>query len=88
MGLIVKPKNSFISAARCAARAADRPNRHTERSHEYEGVARGLYQSQVDVTATQVGIILNHGIGYSPDSLIGEDGLYEIKTNCRNFRSR
>lgn len=61
-------------------------NRHTERGHELEGVARGLYQSQEDVTTKQVGIILNHGIGYSPDSLIGEDGLCEIKTKLPKFQ--
>ena len=40
----------------------------------------GLYESREDVKAHQVGIILNHGIGYSPDSLIGDKGLTEIKT--------
>lgn len=61
-------------------------NRHTERGHELEGVARGLYESQVDVTTSQVGIILNHGIGYSPDSLVGADGLTEIKTKLPKFQ--
>lgn len=55
-------------------------NRHTERGHELEGVARGLYEVREDVSTQQVGIILNHGIGYSPDSLVGADGLTEIKT--------
>lgn len=61
-------------------------NRHTERGHELEGVARRLYESQVDVTTHQVGIILNHGIGYSPDSLVGTDGLTEIKTKLPKFQ--
>jgi hypothetical protein len=73
---------------RITGEAADpfQGNRHTERGHEYEGIARGLYQSQLDVTTEQVGIILNHGIGYSPDSLIGEDGLCEIKTKLPKFQ--
>lgn len=55
-------------------------NRHTERGHELEPVARELYESRFDVTAEQVTIILNHGVGYSPDALVGSDGLIEIKT--------
>lgn len=73
---------------RITGEAADpfQGNRHTERGHEYEGVARSLYQSQIDVTTTQVGIILNYGIGYSPDSLIGDAGLTEIKTKLPKFQ--
>jgi hypothetical protein len=55
-------------------------NRHTERGHELEGAARTLYEDREEVKTTQVGIILNHGIGYSPDSLVLEEGLTEIKT--------
>lgn len=55
-------------------------NRHTERGHELEGVARGLYCDSEEVETTEVGIILNYGIGYSPDALVGENGLTEIKT--------
>jgi len=55
-------------------------NRHTERGHELEGAARILYEDCEEVKTTQVGIILNHGIGYSPDSLVLEEGLTEIKT--------
>ena len=61
-------------------------NKHTERGHELEGIARGLYESQVDVSTSQVGIILNHGIGYSPDSLVGANGLTEIKTKLPKFQ--
>ncbi|MBU0792051.1 MAG: YqaJ viral recombinase family protein [Gammaproteobacteria bacterium] len=73
---------------RITAEAADpfSGNKHTERGHELEGVARGLYESQADVTTHQVGIILNHGIGYSPDSLVGQDGLTEIKTKLPKFQ--
>lgn len=61
-------------------------NRHTERGHELEGVARGLYEDRESVKAKQVAIILNHGAGYSPDSLIGDDGLAEIKTKLPKFQ--
>lgn len=67
---------------RITGEAADpfQGNRHTERGHELEGVARGLYEARTDATTEQVGIILNHGIGYSPDALVGSSGLTEIKT--------
>jgi len=61
-------------------------NRHTERGHELEGVARGLYEAREEVATEQVAIILNHGIGYSPDSLVGPDGLPEIKTKLPKFQ--
>lgn len=61
-------------------------NRHTERGHELEGTGRQLFEAQTGVTTQQVGIILNHGIGYSPDSLIGSDGLCEIKTKLPKFQ--
>jgi hypothetical protein len=60
-------------------------NRHTERGHELEAVARGLYESREEVDTEQVAIILNHGIGYSPDSLVGANGLTEIKTKLPKF---
>ncbi len=61
-------------------------NRHTERGHELEAVARGLYESREEVATEQVAIILNHGIGYSPDSLVGANGLTEIKTKLPKFQ--
>ena len=61
-------------------------NRHTERGHELEGTGRQLFEAQTGITTQQVGIILNHGIGYSPDSLIGADGLCEIKTKLPKFQ--
>lgn len=58
----------------------------TIRGHEQEGVANGLYEAREDVSVEKVGIILNHGIGYSPDGLIGPDGLIEIKTKLPKFQ--
>ena len=55
-------------------------NRHTERGHELEPLARQLYADTTGNEAVEVGIILNHGAGYSPDGLVSNDGLIEIKT--------
>ncbi|WP_248769107.1 YqaJ viral recombinase family protein [Pseudomonas sp. MWU12-2345] len=61
-------------------------NCHTERGHEWEDIPRKLYEKLEEVETRQVAIILNHGIGYSPDSLIGDKGLNEIKTKLPKFQ--
>lgn len=61
-------------------------NKHTERGHELEPQARRLYQSTTNLECDQVAIILNHGCGYSPDSLVGDKGLNEIKTKLAKFQ--
>lgn len=73
---------------RITEEAAELPfqTKATIRGHEQEGVALGLYESREDVLASKAGIILNHGIGYSPDGLIGADGLIEIKTKLPKFQ--
>lgn len=55
-------------------------NYHTERGHEMEPEARRLYAFENDVEPELVGFIRNGGTGASPDSLVGSDGLLEIKT--------
>lgn len=55
-------------------------NAHTERGHEMEPQARSYYAMQKDVDPQQVGFIRNGNKGASPDSLIGNDGMLEIKT--------
>jgi len=58
-------------------------NSHTERGIELEPQARALYELQESVTVKEVGFITNDGIssisGASPDGLLEEDGLIEIK---------
>lgn len=49
-------------------------------------MARRLYEESAEVQTTQVGIILNHGIGYSPDSLVGAPRVTEIKTKLPKFQ--
>lgn len=73
---------------RITEEAAELPfqTKATIRGHELEQVARGLYEDREGITAEQVGIILNHGIGYSPDALVGTNGLTEIKTKLPKFQ--
>jgi exodeoxyribonuclease (lambda-induced) len=59
---------------------SDYTNQDMERGRELEEEARLLYEMQTDKEATIVGFIeLNTSVGCSPDDLIGEDGIIEIK---------
>lgn len=53
---------------------------YTERGKRLEPEARDLYAMLSDCEPEQVGFITNHGVGCSPDSLVGASGLLEIKT--------
>lgn len=55
-------------------------NEHTSRGHLLEPVARAFVSERLGIVIENCGIILNHGCGYSPDGLVGKDGLVEIKT--------
>ena len=55
-------------------------NHHMERGHEMEVDARNMYAFMNDVDPVLVGFIRNVKTGASPDALIGENGLLEIKT--------
>ena len=55
-------------------------NAHTERGHDMEPEARDLYAFTRRADPQLVGFIRNGSKGASPDSLIGNDGLLEIKT--------
>lgn len=55
-------------------------NAHMDRGHAMEAEARDLYAFMTDADPMQVGFIRNGQKGCSPDSLIGETGLLEIKT--------
>jgi hypothetical protein len=62
-------------------------NAHTQRGHELEPVARELYHAATgQLHLEQVGIILNHGVGYSPDALVDSNGLVEIKTKLPKYQ--
>lgn len=55
-------------------------NVHMERGKAMEAEARDLYRFMTDNEPEQVGFIKNETAGCSPDSIIGEKGLLEIKT--------
>lgn len=55
-------------------------NHHMERGHAMEDEARLAYAFMSDVSPQKVGFIKRGRAGGSPDSLIGDNGLLEIKT--------
>lgn len=55
-------------------------NSQMERGHKFEDKARAIYELETGSKVKQVGFIeLDEYIGCSPDGLVGEDGLIEIK---------
>lgn len=62
-----EPQESYTSAA-------------MERGKLMEAEARDYYAFMTDVEPVRVGFLKRGRIGCSPDSLIGDDGLHEIKT--------
>jgi hypothetical protein len=55
-------------------------NEHMERGHEQEPVARILYEDAHFVEVTNGGFFDCGEYGDSPDGLVGEDGIVEIKS--------
>ena len=55
-------------------------NVHTERGHEMEPEARNFYAFKHDCEPQLVGFIRSGNTGASPDSLIDNNGMLEIKT--------
>ena len=55
-------------------------NKHMERGNVMEDEARQAYAFARDVDPASIGFMRRGRIGASPDSLVGEDGLLEIKT--------
>lgn len=57
-------------------------NAHMERGHALEDEARQLYAFRHDAEPQRVGFVRcdTHRAGASPDSLLGDDGVLEIKT--------
>lgn len=54
-------------------------NQWTQRGHELEPEARASYEFIHDVEVVRVGFVTNYGAGCSPDSLVGDHGMLEIK---------
>ncbi len=62
-------------------------NEHTERGHEFEPEARELYIIQSELDVSEVGFIrADYNAGASPDSLVGDAGLLEIKTKLPHLQ--
>lgn len=61
-------------------------NAHMERGKEMEEEARLAYAFMKEVEPVQVGFIRNKEKGCSPDSLIDENGLLEIKTKLPHLQ--
>lgn len=55
-------------------------NGHMDRGHEEEPIARALYEQEMFVDVLNGGFFCNDKIGCSPDGLVGDDGLIEIKS--------
>lgn len=55
-------------------------NEHMERGHEQEPIARALYESEYFCKVDNGGFYDNGDTGCSPDGLIMDDGLAEIKS--------
>lgn len=57
-------------------------NKDMDRGNEFEDKARAIYEFETGNTVEQVGFIeINEYIGCSPDGLVGDDGLIEIKNH-------
>ncbi|WP_395312382.1 lambda exonuclease family protein [Enterobacter hormaechei] len=55
-------------------------NEHMERGHEQEPIARMLYEEMNFVDVDNGGFFDHDTYGDSPDGLVGQDGLVEIKS--------
>ena len=55
-------------------------NAHTERGHALEAEALDAYAFQFDIEPVRVGFYRRGPVGCSPDSIVGDDGLVQIKT--------
>lgn len=55
-------------------------NEHTERGHEQEPVAKRAYEDRYFVDVLPGGFFCDDHVGVSPDGLVGNDGVIEIKS--------
>jgi putative phage-type endonuclease len=88
----VKPAANDYSRALTASLVAERitgyveptfPSRDMERGTLSEPIARDIYAEHYGVAVDQIGFMIREEadwkLGYSPDGLVGDDGLIEIK---------
>ena len=58
-------------------------NWYSDNGHTCEPIAIDLYCARTEADPAVIShpaIIMNHGCGYSPDGVVGDDGLLEVKT--------
>ena len=60
-------------------------NDHMDRGHEQEPLARALYEQETFSTVDNGGFFCNDLIGCSPDGLVRQDGVIEIKAVIANI---
>jgi len=60
-------------------------NHHFDRGHEVEPEARQLYEFVSENDVQQVGFVTNEIAGCSPDGIVGDDGLIEIKSGLAHI---
>ena len=78
--LIKQMLTEYYSSGQYEDYTAKYQNVHIKRGHEYEDKARQIYILETGNTVTQVGFIeTGEYEGCSPDGLVNEDGLLEIK---------
>lgn len=74
-----------LIADRLGAAPSDRyVNNQMERGHLMEQEAVDHYAFMTDVEPTLIGFVRNGEVGASPDRLVGDSGLLEIKTKDRH----
>jgi hypothetical protein len=61
-------------------------NAHMDRGHALEPIARALYAEQMNTAVEQVGFIRYKDAGASPDGLVGDSGMLEIKTKLPHLQ--
>lgn len=61
-------------------------NQHTERGKVMEQQVRDLYEATSPLPVRQVGFVRRGNVGASPDSLVGDEGLLEVKTKLPHLQ--
>lgn len=62
-------------------------NDHMERGKEQESTARELYIENTGSEVIECGFMKNGNVGYSPDGLVAENGLVEIKSRLAHIQA-
>ena len=72
-----------ITGKPCRSNSLSSP--HLERGHEEEPVAREIYQDQLFCDVTNGGIWIDGDSACSPDGMVGDDGMVEIKSHLSSI---